>query len=357
MNQSKKVYFISGEASGDLHGSNLIKELLAQKNKDVDIDIRFWGGCGSDQLGLGRWAFGLLWGSPSPSAIFVSHCRASVMSGIIGFEDQPLVGCDDQPDELQELQEEEALAGQGMRRSRRRRKHGKKQAEQEQLSRLWKEAARQEKLNEPMQDSRSMRFMRFADSGDGTVWTAVPLAVGPLPFTATPCRNVVTWKDLGGDGVLNARAGANPPRACKAVTTPTGGTADMPTGGKADAHWRQGCDNAHGARACSGSLLEAGARRSPAIAAAVPMQCPSAMPGAVSQQQTPTMKTNSPPKEWTSEHSDMMRRWLCYGAYSKDGTPTVVASTNTGINSSLNHSEADRLEDLLRTLALETYED
>lgn len=44
MNQSKKVYFISGEASGDLHGSNLIKELLAQKTKDVDIDIRFWGG-------------------------------------------------------------------------------------------------------------------------------------------------------------------------------------------------------------------------------------------------------------------------------------------------------------------------
>jgi lipid-A-disaccharide synthase len=44
VNQSKKVYFISGEASGDLHGSNLIKELLAQKTKDVDIDIRFWGG-------------------------------------------------------------------------------------------------------------------------------------------------------------------------------------------------------------------------------------------------------------------------------------------------------------------------
>lgn len=36
-----KYYIISGEASGDLHGSNLIKEL----NKlDSDIDIRFWGG-------------------------------------------------------------------------------------------------------------------------------------------------------------------------------------------------------------------------------------------------------------------------------------------------------------------------
>jgi len=261
------------------------------------------------------------------------------MSGIIGFEDQPLVGCDDQPDELQELPEEEAFAGQGMRRSRRRRKHGRKQAEQEQLSKLWKEAARQEKINEPIKDSGSMRYMRFADSGDGTVWTAVPLAVGPLPFTATPCRNVVTWNDLGGDGVLNARAGANPPRvACKAVTPPSGGTAV-------------------GARACSGSLLEAGARRSPAVAATVPAQCPSAVPGTATQHM-PTMPMHSPPSEWTPEHSDMMRQWLCCGAYSKDaGTPTTVASTATGINSSWDHSEAHRLEDLLRTLALETYED
>ena len=36
-----KYYIISGEASGDLHGSNLIKEL----NKlDSEIDVRFWGG-------------------------------------------------------------------------------------------------------------------------------------------------------------------------------------------------------------------------------------------------------------------------------------------------------------------------
>ena len=36
-----KYYIISGEASGDLHGSNLIKEL----NKlDSKIDVRFWGG-------------------------------------------------------------------------------------------------------------------------------------------------------------------------------------------------------------------------------------------------------------------------------------------------------------------------
>lgn len=36
-----KYYIISGEASGDLHGSNLIKALRA---KDGDADIRCWGG-------------------------------------------------------------------------------------------------------------------------------------------------------------------------------------------------------------------------------------------------------------------------------------------------------------------------
>lgn len=36
-----KYYIISGEASGDLHGSNLIKEL---KKRDADADIRCWGG-------------------------------------------------------------------------------------------------------------------------------------------------------------------------------------------------------------------------------------------------------------------------------------------------------------------------
>ncbi|HEX4852483.1 MAG TPA: lipid-A-disaccharide synthase [Puia sp.] len=36
-----KYYIIAGEASGDLHGSNLIKEL---KKKDPEADIRCWGG-------------------------------------------------------------------------------------------------------------------------------------------------------------------------------------------------------------------------------------------------------------------------------------------------------------------------
>jgi lipid-A-disaccharide synthase len=36
-----KYYIISGEASGDLHGSNLIKQI---KNRDVAANIRCWGG-------------------------------------------------------------------------------------------------------------------------------------------------------------------------------------------------------------------------------------------------------------------------------------------------------------------------
>ena len=36
-----KYYIIAGEASGDLHGSNLMKALLQQDDK---ADFRFWGG-------------------------------------------------------------------------------------------------------------------------------------------------------------------------------------------------------------------------------------------------------------------------------------------------------------------------
>jgi len=43
-----KYYIIAGEASGDLHGSNLIKAL---KKEDVDAEIRCWGGDLMQQAG------------------------------------------------------------------------------------------------------------------------------------------------------------------------------------------------------------------------------------------------------------------------------------------------------------------
>ena len=43
-----KYYIIAGEASGDLHGSNLIKEL---KKTDPQADIRCWGGDKMEQAG------------------------------------------------------------------------------------------------------------------------------------------------------------------------------------------------------------------------------------------------------------------------------------------------------------------
>ena len=43
-----KYYIIAGEASGDLHGSNLMKALIT---KDPDANIRFWGGDLMQQAG------------------------------------------------------------------------------------------------------------------------------------------------------------------------------------------------------------------------------------------------------------------------------------------------------------------
>lgn len=49
MQKNKKIYLIAGEASGDLHGSNLVKEL---KKQNADLSFRFWGGdLMSEQIG------------------------------------------------------------------------------------------------------------------------------------------------------------------------------------------------------------------------------------------------------------------------------------------------------------------
>lgn len=47
MPPSKKIYVIAGEASGDLHGSNFLKELIIQNNESslpIDFEFKFWGG-------------------------------------------------------------------------------------------------------------------------------------------------------------------------------------------------------------------------------------------------------------------------------------------------------------------------
>lgn len=47
MPPSKKIYIIAGEASGDLHGSNFLKELIKQNNESsfpIDFEFKFWGG-------------------------------------------------------------------------------------------------------------------------------------------------------------------------------------------------------------------------------------------------------------------------------------------------------------------------
>ena len=43
-----KYYIIAGEASGDLHGANLMKGLLRH---DPSCDIRFWGGGKMEAVG------------------------------------------------------------------------------------------------------------------------------------------------------------------------------------------------------------------------------------------------------------------------------------------------------------------
>jgi lipid-A-disaccharide synthase len=45
---AKKLYIIAGEASGDLHGSNVMRELYRM---DPDIEIRFWGGDAMEKEG------------------------------------------------------------------------------------------------------------------------------------------------------------------------------------------------------------------------------------------------------------------------------------------------------------------
>ena len=62
--KSLKVYLIAGEPSGDMHGSNLMKGLLAS---DSGCEIRFWGGDMMSEVG----------------GTMVKHYRETVMIGFV----------------------------------------------------------------------------------------------------------------------------------------------------------------------------------------------------------------------------------------------------------------------------------
>lgn len=69
-----KYYIIAGEASGDLHGSNLMKGIYSE---DPQADIRFWGG----DLMESVWsAFGK---TPAPSGGLVRHYKDGAVMGFV----------------------------------------------------------------------------------------------------------------------------------------------------------------------------------------------------------------------------------------------------------------------------------
>lgn len=66
-----KYYIIAGEASGDLHGSNLIKGLYSE---DPEADVRFWGG---DLMSHAADAF-----DTASRPVLVRHYKAGAVMGL-----------------------------------------------------------------------------------------------------------------------------------------------------------------------------------------------------------------------------------------------------------------------------------
>ena len=67
-----RYYLIAGEASGDLHGSNLIRGLLAA---DPQAEIRCWGGALMAAAG----------GELSPLRRVIGHIRGDSVRGGVGY--------------------------------------------------------------------------------------------------------------------------------------------------------------------------------------------------------------------------------------------------------------------------------
>jgi hypothetical protein len=84
-----KYYIIAGEASGDLHGSNLMKGIYAE---DPQADIRFWGGdCMNDVWNSHQDIEGLMAGADRgrqdpPSHFVDARCKSPLGCLLIAHE-------------------------------------------------------------------------------------------------------------------------------------------------------------------------------------------------------------------------------------------------------------------------------
>ena len=75
-----KYYIIAGEASGDLHGSNLMKGIYAE---DPQADIRFWGGdCMASVWSEGFRTVGVA-GTPDRCSGLVRHYKEGAVMGFV----------------------------------------------------------------------------------------------------------------------------------------------------------------------------------------------------------------------------------------------------------------------------------
>ena len=75
-----KYYIIAGEASGDLHGSNLMKGIYAE---DPQADIRFWGGdCMASVWSEGFRTVGVA-GTPDRCPGLVRHYKEGAVMGFV----------------------------------------------------------------------------------------------------------------------------------------------------------------------------------------------------------------------------------------------------------------------------------
>ena len=83
-----RYYIIAGEASGDLHGSNLMKGIYAE---DPQAEIRFWGGDMMNEV------WGSSEGSPAGSGCGITDRATPLAAGIGEWLRNSPVDCFNEP--------------------------------------------------------------------------------------------------------------------------------------------------------------------------------------------------------------------------------------------------------------------